>query len=388
MRRPADFQTSLYGFFAASLMASVQYVVDGIYAAIDRQNWWPINWLKDDVEQVLDDALQWIIGGIFPGAPGSIDYFTSGPEALVYMSGAIYDTLSFFHMQRQYIQYTLIPSQIYQVENLVWSLYYGSEDYSRSLYYQALNALYSGINSVYSYIGSEVNYLTNVIDSGFSTVYAYVHNVQSSLLDTIARDVATLNLTISQLRQSLTSFITQVRDDAAHNLAVAKVEAAAALAAAVTWITAVVIPGAFAAYTVEMTALIAAGMDVLWPVAASSIDSTALQLATTLPLVSARALDVPPEALPGIGGMAEALAAEAAFVTAVQSNACAPLWTKMHEFADDTAELDGLVSTVLLTGMVAAMVSAPVDTAAAIADTVAGPLNDAAQAVLSLIGLS
>lgn len=369
------------------MMAGIQYVMDGVHNAINQQQWWPFNWLKDNVNAIIDDLLRWIVGGIFPGAPGSIDYFTSGPEALVYMSGAIYDTLAFFHMQRRYIQYTLIPQQIDSVVNLAWSLATSAERYAQSLYYDALNALYASVNSIYSYIGAEVRYLSDALTSGFGTVYAYIHGVQSSILDTVARDVAGLNATINQLRQSLTSFIVQVRDDAAHNLTIAKAEAAAALAAAVAFIIGVVIPGALVAFKAEQTAEIAVGMDALWPLAAGSIDKTALQLALTLPLVSARALDVPPEAIPGIGGMAEALAAGAVFEAAVSSNACAPLWTKLHEFADDTAELEGLVGTVLLGGMVAAMVTAPEDAAAVIADSVAGPLNEAATAVLSLIGL-
>lgn len=388
MRQPRDFQTTMNGLWSAEMMGGIQYTMQGIYDALNRQNWGPFGWIKNAIIQIADDFLLWITNRMYPGAPGSIDYLTAGPEALADVAGTTATTLVTMQGQRRWIQNYLVPAAEARVTSLAWSLYYDARGIAYALYYTAINALYGEVNSIYSYLYREITYLTQQISTAEGVALAYTRAVYGALVDTINRAVVAANLRMDALHSNAITFTTQVRDDAAHALNLAKLELGATIAALSLWLTAVYIPGAFTAYTELTIAQIAAGMDLLWPMVFRNVEATALKLLPTLPLVSARALDVPPEPIPGVGGLAEATASALGFVTAVQSSGCAPLFNKLHTFAEDTAELDGLITTVLLGGLVTAMVAAPEDTAAVLADTVGGPVNEFATGVLSLIGLS
>lgn len=387
MRQPRDFQTTMNGLWSAEMMGGIQYTMQGIYDSLNRQDWGPFGFIKNGILQIADDFLLWIANRMYPGAPGSVDWLTAGPEALADVAGTAATTLVTMQGQRRWIQNYLVPATENRVTALAWSLYYDVRATAYNLYYSALSALYGDINSVYSYLYREVSYLTQQISTAEGVALAYTRGVYNALVDTINRVVVTANLRMDALHAKAIAFTVQVRDDAARALNLAKLELGAAIAALSLWLTTIYIPGAFAAYTELTIAQIAAGMDLLWPMVFRNVEVTALKLLATLPLVSARALDVPPEPVPGVGGLAEATASALGFVTAVQSSGCAPLFDKLHQFADDTAELDGLITTVLLGGLVTAMVTAPEDTAAVIADTVGGPANEFATSVLSLIGL-
>lgn len=387
MRQPQDFQITMNGLWSAELMGGIQYTMDGVYSSLNKQNWGPFGFVKNAILQILDDFLLWVFNRMFPGAPGSIDWLTAGPEALADVAGTTATTLVQMQAQRRWLQYTWIPA----VQQVDWArmdgYYWANRNLAYQLYGYAINALSGAVNSIYTYLGAEVAYLTAQINTAEGVALAYTRSVYAVLVDTVNRVVVAANNRMDALHANEIAFTTQVRDNAAHALSLAKVELAAAITALGLWLTTTYIPGAFLAYTELTIAQIAAGMDLLWPMVFRNVEVTALKLLGTLPLVSARALDVPPEPVPGVGGLAEATAAALGFTTAVQASACAPMWDKLHQFADDTAELDGLVTTVLLGGLVAAMVAAPEATAAGIADAVAGPLNEAAVSVLSLVGL-
>jgi len=376
------------GLWSAEMMGGIQYTMQGIYDALSRQNWGPFGFIKNGIIQIADDFLLWITNRMYPGAPGSIDWLTADPEALADVAGTTATTLVTMQGQRRWIQNYLVPAAESRVTSLAWSLYYDVRATAYNLYYSALSALYGDVNSIYSYLYSEISYLARQISTAEGVALGYTQAVYGALVDTINRVVVAANQRMDSLHANAIAFATQVRDDATRALNLAKLEFAAAIAALSLWLTTTYIPGAFAVYTELTIAQIAAGMDLLWPLVFRNIEVTALKLLATLPLVSARALDVPPEPIPGVGGLAEATASALGFVTAVQSSGCAPLFDKLHTFADDTAELDGLITTVLLGGLVTAMVTAPEDTAGAVADTVGGPVNEFATGVLSLIGLA
>lgn len=387
MRRPDDFLTSMRGLFAAQMMGAADNVTQTISAALHYVNWWPFNGLVDPLVSAIQTASVYLANALFPGAPGAINYLTSGPEDLVYIAGNIYDTLAFFHAQRRYIQYQLIPAVQAQDQGLSWALYYNATNLAYQLYGQAINALYGAINAVYNYIYGSNAYILNYVSTNISMVLFYARSLYDSAIQQLVSVMVQLEARMDAEYHSALDYTTRVRDDLTNALNLAKLELAAAIAALGLWLTTTYIPGAFAAYTELTIAQIAAGMDVLWPFAARSIDATALKLATSLPLVAARAADVPPEPIPGVGGMAEALASSVGFLAAVADSAVAPMHVNLHKFGEDTHELGGIIGTVLLGGLVVAAVTAPEATATVVADAVANPLNDVLHGALSLIGL-
>jgi hypothetical protein len=387
MREPRDFNTSMNGVWSSVLMAGAQALVDNISRALGAGSWGFLSFLPNTLRSILDDVSRSVINSTFPGAPGAVDYFTAGPEAMANAVGVIATTLVEMQYQRRYLQNTLIPQAISTSENLSWSLYYTVRSLAYSLYNSAIGDITGSVNALYASLASDVAYLSRYIGQVQSGDLAYAKSLYQAALAALAQAVVTADARMDALNARMTTFVTGIRDALQSSITTLRLEAFAAIAAATAYITVVAIPGALAAYTELTIAQIALGMDILWPIAARQITHTAEQFIVGLPLVAARALDVPPEAVPGIGGLAEALASATVFATAVQDQACAPLWTQLHQFGEDTAELDGVVATVLLAGLVTAMVTAPVDTAAGIADAIAGPLNDMGVAVLSLIGL-
>ena len=373
--------------FAAQMMASVQVMMQGVWDAVHRINWWPIEFIVNDILQVANDLLQWITDVMYPGAPASLDYFISAPEAIVYTAGDIFDTLAFFHAQRRYIQYQLIPQTSYNDQILSWNLYYTATNLAYALYNQAINALYGAVNSVYGYIYSSEQYILNYVNGNVSMLEFYARSLYDSAIQQLTSVMVQLEARMDAEYRSALDYTTRVKNDLTDALNLAKLELTAAIAALGAWLTTVYIPGAFTAYTELTIAQIAAGMDILWPFAARSITATAVKLATSLPLVAARALDVPPEPIPGVGGMAEALASSVGFLAAVADSATAPMYTNLHQFGQDTHELGGIVGTALLGGLVVAAVTAPHATGTAIADAIANPLNDVFTGAMSLLGI-
>lgn len=387
MRQPRDAYTTANGLWSFLAMAGAQNLIDQVYQALGGQHWGVFNWILDGLRTAVLDIARTLVDWTFPGAPGSIDYLTAAPEALADAVGNIATTLVMMRDQRRWIEFTFIP----EVQQVDWArmadYYQANRNLAYQLYYQAVNYTTASVNSIDTYVNAQVNYLTRQMNADLNESLNFTSQVYQLLSNALNLAVITANNRMDLLNNRMTQYVNSVRDALNGSISNLRIATVAAIAALGAFLTGVYIPGAFAAFKVEQTAEIAAGMDVGYPLAAASIDKTALQLAPTLPLVSARVLDVPPEAIPGIGGMAEALTAAAAFEAAVSSNACAPLWTKLHEFADDTAELDGIAGTVLLGALVTAMVTAPHDTAAVIADTIAGPLNDIGVEALGLIGL-
>lgn len=387
MRQPRDLYTTMNGLFAVQLMAALQTIVDLVLNGLGGQDWGVFDWIRQSLLSAVLDITQSIVATMFPGAPGASDYLIAAPEALADVAGNIATTLVEMQAQRRYVQYQFIPAvQAYDI-GVSYGLFYQLSNTVYSLYYSTINALYSNVGALYGYINREVSYLSSYVAAVQQSLYVYIGRVYDTLVSALNQAVVNANNRMDALNIGMRHYVDSVASDLRDAIDTAKLELTLAIGALGTFISVVEIPGALAAFKVEQTAEIAAGMDVLYPVAAASVDKAALEFALSLPQVSARALDVPPEAVPGIGGMAEALTAATVFETAVTSNACAPLWTKLHEFADDTAELDGVVSTVLLAGLVTAMTLAPEATATVVADVIAGPLNDMGTRALSLIGL-
>jgi hypothetical protein len=387
MRRPADFQTSLNGLYAAMAMTGAQMTMDGIRSAVNYVNWWPFQGVVNSFLDTLNWLLQWFTNQIFPGAPGALDYFTSAPEDMVYLAGDIYDTLAFFHAQRRYIQYTLIPQQAAFDQGLSWALYYQGRAYATMLYNWAISALTGEINSVYGYIYQVTGWLTAQIQTDLNEALFYAKGLYDSAIQQLVSVMVQLESRMDAEYRAALAFATRVRDDLTTALNVAKVELTAAIAALSLWLTTVYIPGALTAYTELTIAQIAAGMDLTWPLVARSITQAATRLAVSSPLVAARALDVPPEPVPGIGGLAEAATAALAFVAAVQADVTLPLDANLRQFGKETSELGGVIGTMLIGGLAVAAVTAPRETATVVADALANPMNDVLTGALDLLGL-
>lgn len=243
------------------------------------------------------------------------------------------------------------------------------------------------INGMYDFVVSTRNALQATERRDIASVTTFINQVQAALKSTIAAYVEFLTAEIAKVAANAKASLDQAVSSLSHAITVAKLEGAAALAAAVAFITTMAIPDALVAYTATQAAALAAATDVLWPLVDEATGSTALQLATTLPAVAEREADVPPELVPGVPGLGEGVAAALGFVTAVQSQACAPLWRKLHQVAEDESEISGIMGTLVLGGLAVAAIAAPATTATAVADAIAVPIDLATTGILGMLGL-
>lgn len=262
-------------------------------------------------------------------------------------------------MQRINIEVTYLNNLITQVQQ-----------YLDQLIWQVYNLLIAQIayvqTTLLSYINNWVGFLEGLIQLDYKTSITYTQQVgqadqqyAKALYDSAESD-------ISDTRNWLLAYITTTA----------------------TFITTVAIPGAIAAYTATMTAAIAVVTDVLWPFVFKSLGVASIRLLTSLPQVSARMADVPPEPIPGIPGTFEAVTGALGFLAGVTESATVPLWLKLHDVAD---EIDGVGSLLLdgsIIGFVVAAIADPIamadDTERITYEPIAGLLQDVANIIGSI----
>jgi hypothetical protein len=387
MREPNDFATSVDGIFGSIALIGVNQVTAAIHNSISQQPVISQSFFGDDLHHLVDDVANWLLSFVGPSAGGSINYWVAAPEGMYNMFAMVAETLRVHQSQRRYVQYNYVPYLINGMFSYVNSEYNAlrgwdwwtlsqAEIYASNLGNYLYHLIWSNQAAAYSY----ANQIGNMIA-------AYAKSLADNLQWEIVFDVHNLEALVSRVENDIVTLVNTTKSDLNRSIRLTALAAAAALAAALTFITTTFVPEALLAFKAEQTAEIAAGLDILWPLTAKSIDVAAALVAPTLPLVAARALDVPPEPIPGVGGGFEAVAAGESFLAALAANATAPMWNKLHKFADDTSELGGIIGTSIMAGLVTAFVLAPERSAAIVADTVAGPLNDAGVAVLKFIGL-
>lgn len=387
MRAPQDFTTTMNGMWSSLLMSAMDYTLNAVWDALNRLGWGPLQWIVSDLEGVVNNVATWITNVIFPGAPGAVDWLTAEPEGLATIARATGDTLVAHQSKIRYIANVLVPQIASLLTNYVDDKFNWVEWEIRF----DVNNLTSYIDDMYSRVEAEIRFdvinLTDYVIQTNTQTRQVIENVFQYIENEIRFDVNNLTSYINQNVSTLNSRITSVENTLNLELAAAVAAAAAALAAAVNFITDVFVPGAFVAYTAENTAALAAATDILWPLLAEETDATSASILLTLPTVALRAADVPPELAPWLPGLGEGVVAALTFHGALHQYATAPLFNKLHTFADDIAGLPGIISTVIIGVLAAGAITAPETTATVVADTLAGPLDSLLTGALSLIGL-
>lgn len=339
------------------------------------------------IQNVVTDAGNNLLNSLQPAGPGVSDWFITIAEtpgrAIQYTNW----TVSAHRAHISYVVYNLLPTY-----------YNAAIDYARNsvdgVYAWINNYVFSDINSLWSYasgianaLNIWVNYLQTIMNQYYESSLQYAYSLYQQNLNYI---IYLYNQSIAytyNTAETLLKYINDTRNAIEGDIHNVKLTLEFELAAATTLITTVVIPGAIAAFKAEQTVEIAAGMDELWPLVAKSTDVSAGLLAVRHPTVAARAIALPPEPVPGIGGAVEALSASASYQSAVTESIITPMMNNLEQFGEDLTSLKGIIPTVIIGGLTVAAIADPKDTADFVATWFFESFSDIMTGIAETIGI-
>lgn len=382
-RVPQSVPVTFFGLFAIQWAVGMYFIGHFLF---DWVRYIPVagGWLQG----VVNGALNNLVNATVNAQPGASDWLITIAES-----------------PGRAVEYTRIATVNHRAQ-----IHWINDQQLPSYYNSAIQFARDSVNGVYWYIGQyvwprfendeyytstivnalnyDVNYLNNMIVNWFNSAISYTNSVESYLYN---YDNYLYNQAIAytyNFGMSVYNWAKQRTDDLQSQINSLRFWTEAQLAALSLFITTIAIPGAIAAFKAEQTAEIALGMDELWPLVAKSVDVSAAQIALTKPTIALRAVAVPPEPVPGIGGAVEALTAATSYHAALSEGVTVPLWNKLHTFADDISGLPALVELVILGGFTTAAITAPEATATVVAHVLANPLDTMLTDALKLIGLA
>lgn len=382
-RMPQNFYVTMRGMASSMLMAVFTAITDSLVGWMGNV---PIvgGWLRD----AINGAAQAIADGIIPGAPGAGDWLITIAEtpgrAIEYTRVA----LEAHHTALHWIADTLIPVNVNNIYNVVNQWVQNVYNYIAWAVFPAINDVQAYANSLAVALNGWVAWLQWDISFYYNASISYTQNVRLELInyDNYLYNAAityTYNMALD-IRAAMITIRDNLQSQIDSNYRTLQFE----LAAAVTFITTVFVPGAIAAFKAEQTIEIAAGMDELWPLVFAASDAAALRLAPRHPLVAARAVAIPPEPVPGIGGAVEALTAAMAFQASALESVTVPLSAHLQTFGEDLSESEGILSTIILGAFTVAAIEDPSAVATATQDALQLVLEAPLTAVAEALGIA
>lgn len=376
----------LFGILVGLFFAGASLLAEFIGRAVAR---WLPGALSSFVGGWAQDAGNFVraqmAGTIDSLAAGMASFVTAPAGALDQMFSATSTTLWNFHTWIHNIIDSLIPAVRLFAEQ--WALY---------LYNQAIIDINNVDRYLSAYIQSVQMFLLQFVQASVSLLYLRIATVENILYNYIVATRLALQNYIAAVERSVTAHADDLYSKSTSytrsvyiQLAAIIAGVAAALTAYITsvatWVTTTAIPVALEGYTVLIAGQIAVVMDFQWPFISRSLTLSAVRLALSVPLVSARIVAVPQEPAPGIAGGFEAVTGALGYLSAVTESVTTPLWTKLHEFADEESELGSPIFLAGILSFVTAAIVDPVGTAD-MTDTVVGePLDGIAQLMVDAI---
>jgi hypothetical protein len=377
----------LAGLLFALISYGIHLLVEVIGHAVTR--WLPqfLSKLAGDWVSAGAQAVQQRMGGALDSGSAAMSSLLSAPAlAINVLFTATAQTLWTHRQWMHNILDWYLPQGDLHIQNYATSLYNGAIWYINNRINWLYQWTYNGNLYIFRVIDSEVNmliwysqHLYQLLTTSLNQVYTLLHNQEQA--DFHQESAYARSLYDAAIRYIVLSF----------GVLTAAIAAAQAyligyITSVATFITTVEIPSALVAYTEAMAATIAVVTDEMWPFIFRSLGVSSARLLTSLPTVAARIALVPPEPLPGIPGTFEAVTGALGYLSAVTESATVPLWTKLHDVAD---EVDGIGSFLLTGGLLAfigAAIVAPRETAQVVNDVTRGPIDELLQTAVALLG--
>lgn len=386
MRSPRDLVSTMWSNSALQLISSGDNFINSFVRSIGVSHVPVLGSVVSWMAGMVRTAWNNIVSLLAPGANASNDYYASAPEAINNIGNAAASSLSahsgWIHWGIQ--QY--VPDYVNNVYNQIYNWINRLTNTVYQLYDDSLNFTIAERDASDAYTSNVYNTLYSMIIRYFNSTNAFITDVANSLNQYIAQVYQVLLADLLNVQNYLVSYANDLHSDAVSRINAAVIALEAQLAAAVTFLTVTVIPGAIEANNLAMNAATAAAVAVFWEDVATTNNANLAQL-TLIDPTGIWEIDglpeIPPIVIPeAIAESVDALRLPMDFL----AKAGIPLYRNLKQFGQDTNDLDGVVTTVLLGGLLVAAVTAPEDTATLIATTIAGPLNAVATSLVDLLG--
>lgn len=384
MRQPRDLGTTMVGLMSIMMLAYIQPIVDAINNRIN--SWWAFpGFLKQWLTWFVTAAAEGL-NRLFYGAPnGALDWFAAAPNAFDQLTTSIVQSLA-SHNQ----------SIIWLVNYDVPKAYHGAQQYTNYVAWQQgnwilqiqasiLNQLFRAYSLLSGAMSQMQSFLLGQINGARADAFNYT---TSRWLD--ARNFAAYlyNQSVAftnQVGTNLYNYTNQVQNNLNNRITATAAALSAALGAAVAYITLTFVPAEITASVALQNGLATEAMAVTWEVMATKANLNLAEWAIMDPGLT-WATDPTPEVPPvGIAlGLGE-LVNFARRSMDVESNTLIPLYRNLHQFGQDLSSLSGVVTDVLLAGFTVAAVTDPGGTAALVADTIGGPLNELGTSIVNAL---
>jgi hypothetical protein len=342
--KPSSLTSTMTGLTALQALATGNEIFDKLENAISSGGGGITKTISVWLLERLRAAFNAIIGFLNPTAPGAFGWLLAGPDWADKLSTSTYNTLMAHRSRLLWLQNTYI--------------------------YNLHVLLTKDINNAHSDALRWTNISINNVTATINQLFNYT-NQQIQLAKTDATNYTNKNISAVESKLTLLG-----------------VTLTAAIGALGTFLTTVVIPDAIEAAVIALNAEAAVAVDLKWEFVATTGNKAIaeLTLADLDPLWVTNILSE----IPAVS-IADA---DADIISALKlcmdylNRAGVPLYRNLKKFGEDTNELDGLLTTVLLGGFTAAAVADPAGTATVVNDVLGEPLNDILTAVAELVGLA
>lgn len=385
MRYPRDIVSTMYSNTALQLIASGDNLVNAIVRAIGATHVPVIGWIINYIANMVRSAWNNLISLLAPGAAASNDYYAAAPEAITNIGNAAASALSVHSSWIHWAVQQYVPQQVNNIYNILWHMINNAINQYWALYYDSIAYTNNQVAAAERYTSAVQNYLLSVLFNYYNSAINYTNQVVTAANQYTTDVWQTVERDLHNDFASLQKYATDLHSDAVTRVNAAVLLAQAEIAALLAYVTITFVPGAIEANNLVMNELTAVEAALFWERVATVSNANLVQLVLIDPTGiwdTDEVSEIPPLTIPtAIGETISALRLPMDFI----SKAGIPLYRNLKQFGEDTSKLDGVITTVVLGGLLAAAIAAPEDTAGLIATTVAGPLNQVAVQLVDLL---
>jgi hypothetical protein len=386
--KPSSLANTMTGIWALQILASGNQLLTKIEDGINSGSGGVLktveNWLLERVRDIYNG----VVGFLAPQGPGAFGWLEAAPSWLDTLFTATYSTLSEHRSRLLWLQNGFIAAIHKQLNLDIGNAEDSAKEWASKLATSLTNAMIALWSQVNAHLAADVATLNRTIVSAHDDALRWT-NKQVAIL---SADIVAIVKFVQQQAAAAVAAAKAYTDGQIKSvntkLTLLGITTAAALAAAVSFIVGTAIPDAIEIAIGALNAEAAASMLLQWEIVATTTNRWLAEL-TLVDLNPVWATNVVSE-LPATSlAAADAdLTGGLKAVTDYIGNAGVPLYRNLKSFGEDTAELDGVITTVLLGGLTAAAVADPEGTADVVDELLAAPLNDVLTAVTGLVGLT
>jgi hypothetical protein len=386
--KPSGLASTLTGLWALMTLASGNAILDKIVAKIDSGSGGILKSVSDWLIGVIRSAYNNVVGFLVPSAPAAFGWLQADSYWLDNIAYSTYNTLQSHRSRLLWLQNTYIAG----IHKILTSDINNAHSDAIAWTVKVANGLNTSMVALFN---NEVARLNAV----HTQLTKDINNAHDNSIDWTNRSINTVTATISQLfnytNQHIASAITTAKaytDKAISGvntkLTLLGITLGASIVALGNFITEVEIPGAIEASVAALNAEAAASMDINWEILATTANKSLaeLTLADLDPLWLKDVLSEIPAL--SLAGADSDMSAALKLLMNYLSRAGVPLYKNLRKFGEDTSELDGVLTTVILGGLTTEALLNPKGSADVVAELLGNPLNEVLTAVGGLVGLT